>query len=285
MEYKIKIYDDMRIVVTKNFNPFINRKQWNGQSRSKNYDEFMSRKDYQSTIKRWCAKLMSFKFENEKCKFITLTLAEYMSYDDLVKVFNIFIKAVHRKFGDDVGYVRAFEFQEESNHLHIHIMLVFANEPKITKTWVKEHWKYGFIDCRNVTDSYGLCQYFTIFNPGNCQIKCYNATYFPHGAKIISTSNNLKLATKREITINESELKHLVDYHENKYYGEDGKLVRTDGHYYTKLDGKKGYCWDKIIIQSDNNFIYNNYGTVEDDIILENNKVLDYFNENKQIDD
>ena len=57
-----------------------------------------------------------------------------MSYDDLVKVFNIFIKAVHRKFGDDVGYVRAFEFQEESNHLHIHIMLVFANEPKITKT-------------------------------------------------------------------------------------------------------------------------------------------------------
>lgn len=274
MEYKIKIYDDKRIVVTKNYNPFANRQQWIGQGRSKNYDQFMPRKDYQSTIKRWCAKLMGFKFENEKCKFVTLTLANEMSYEELVEAFRIFIKAVHRNFGDDVGYVRAFEFQDDSNFLHIHTMLVFADKPTITKNWVRKHWEYGFIDCKNVTDSYGLCQYFTIFKPGNCQVKCFNATYFPQGAKIISTSNNLKLATKRETTITEAELKHLVDYHENKYYGGDGALVRTDGHYYPKQDGTKGYCWDKIIIQSDENFIYNNYGTAEDDAILHNNKIL-----------
>jgi len=73
-KYTLKIIDDERYIISRQFNTIKNTMPFIGQKRSKNYNEVMSRKEYARTIKRWCNELWEYKIDSNKCRFITLTL-------------------------------------------------------------------------------------------------------------------------------------------------------------------------------------------------------------------
>lgn len=276
-KYQVKIYDNERIIVSMHsYNPFKSRTEWNGHKRSKNYNEYMSKKDYFKTIRRWSEKIWKLNIDSNKCKFITLTLKEDMSWEVLLNKFTSFMYSIRRNFGNNTQYIRAVELQENSKRFHIHLVLVFEdNPPNISIKWIEDHWPYGYIHRENVNDVYGLMQYLTLFDTNALQSKSQGATHFPKNAKILSTSIKPSTA-ERIIEINESEYKYLRSYYDRLYYAEDGKYIKEDGHIYND-NGETKYCLDKVYIQASKEFVYNNYGTKEDDILFANNEELKKF--------
>lgn len=282
--FSAKIINDERLIINMHsYNPFKNRAVWNGNKRSKHYNQFMSKKEYFKNMRKWCARLWQYQIDSSKCKFITLTLKENLDWDTLITKFQIFIKAVRRNFGASIEFIRGIEVQEYSHHFHIHLILIFEDTPPImTKEWIEKHWKYGSIyidEETNVYDIYGLMEYLTLFKIGSIQDKCSGSTYFPKGAKIIATSLT-KTADIREIEISEDHYKMIRDYYDKEFYAYDGKQIREDGHLYV-VDGKTHYCLDKVYIQCSKEYIINNFGTKEDDIIIANNEELKKFAEIK----
>lgn len=77
-KYKLKIIDDERYIISRQYNEIKNKVPFMGQKRSKNYNEVMSRKEYARTVKRWCDELWEYRIDSDKCRFITLTLEKNM---------------------------------------------------------------------------------------------------------------------------------------------------------------------------------------------------------------
>lgn len=93
----------------------------------------------------------------------------------------------------------------------------------------------------------------------------------------MSTVN--KYSKKREIEISEDELKGLYSYAQREYYTNDGKHIREDGHLY--YDGKDTkFCLDTLYIRTTKDFVYNNFGTEEDQRIIDERAKIKKSNNN-----
>ncbi len=121
----------------------------------------------------------------------------------------------------------------------------------------------------NVYDIQGLLQYLTLYDINAKQKNCSGSTYFPHGAKILS-SNYKEMSKCRELEISEDLKDYLLDYAYKEYYTNNGPLVKEDWHsYLDKSEDKLKICIDKYYIRVSEDFVLNVFGTEEDDKILE----------------
>lgn len=263
--YKAKIYGNRMIVSMHPFNPFKNKTTYSGKRQSKNYVGYMKKKDYEKTLKRQFMELAQLDIASDKCNFITLTFGHSIAWEDLLKAFRQFMKAVSRHFCK-VEYIRGVEIQEESTHYHIHIILIFPDTPPpISNDWLAKYWGYGLSHIENnVYDVDGLIDYITLFKIGSCQKDCFNATYFPKGARIITTSYNIPKKKAFEVELSEEEYLHLVQIHANDYYNNKGKPIREYGHYYPNNNGEAAYCEDWTCVRLLDGFAESNYGTEEE---------------------
>jgi len=110
---------------------------------------------------------------------------------------------------------------------------------------------------------YGLIEYLTLFKKGSCREECFNSTYFPQGARFLSTSYNIPKADIREKEIEEEDYNNLMSYAYSSR-----KNIREDGHYYPSLSGASAYCLDREYVRDIKEYVINNWGTKEDELLL-----------------
>jgi len=264
--YKVKIIDNERIIVsTHTTNPFEASKiKFKGNRKSLNYEN-MTIANYHKALKRYTEKLYCCSIDCNKCKFITLTLNNEMSWNEFIDKIGTFMETLKRYFGRDIDYIKAIEFQR-CLKLHAHLIIIFPNEmPKNLTKWVNNHWEYGSFRVEKVYSIYNLIDYLTK-KKGKKYIKDIKKgiTLFPANAKIITTT--LKPSKNiRTIEISQEELEFARQYH----WTPDNKNIREDKHWYN-VNGETYSCTDKIYIKSSKEFVENNYGTAKDDEILKN---------------
>lgn len=262
---EVKIIDDKRIIIkNNNYNPFSTRKEWLGV-KNKKQNKYMSIENYKKTIRRWRDKIYEFSIENEKCVELTLKFNKPIQWEQVIRKFNIFLKNIRKMFNQKIDYIRAIEVHKISKIFHIHLILIFNKyRPELSAESLQQIWKFGdiFID-ENVFDIYGFVEYLTLFKNGCYQNDVF--TYFPDNAKIISS--NLKPSKNiRIITISDEH----CDFVNNYYKTNSSKDIHCTGHcFYDAEKNKKCYVADKYYIKSSKEFVYSNFGTKEDDEIIE----------------
>lgn len=262
---EVKIIDDKRIIIkNNNYNPFSARREWLGV-KNKKQNKYMSIENYKKTIRRWRDKIYEFSIENEKCVELTLKFNQSVQWEQVIRKFNFFLKNIRNMFNQKIDYIRAVEVHKISKNFHIHLILIFNKfKPKINIEKIKNIWRYGdmFID-ENIFNIYGFVEYLTLFKNGCYQNNTY--TYFPNNAKIISS--NLKPTENiREITISDEHF----DFIKNHYENNNENNIRGTGHYFFNAEQNKNcFVVDKYFIKSSKEFVYSNFGTKEDDEIIE----------------
>lgn len=259
---QIKIIDDERIIIKNNYhNPFKSRQVWNGKHKSNN--DLMTIKNYKKTIRRWQDKIYELNIDYSKCVFITLKFDDIITWDNIIIKFNCFLRDIRRKFKQVLQYLRAIEVHKYTKMFHIHLILMFEDKPNNVKD-IEKFWHCGdFHIVEEIYDIYGLLEYLTLFKNG-----CYKDntfTYFPNNAKIISsnfkTSQNI-----RNIEISQEHFEFIKHFYITK---ESKNKMRVSKHtYYDYLTDKKVDVIDRYYFKSTKEFIYSNFGTKEDDEII-----------------
>jgi len=110
-----------------------------------------------------------------------------------------------------------------------------------------------------VDDVYKFIEYLTIFDSNACQKKYEKVTWFPKGARLIATSNNIARAEFFDSELNEEQLQLLNEM----YYEKHGRVAREDGHCYPSEEGGFEYCADWQYMRNVEEFIFNVVGTKE----------------------
>ena len=264
---EIEIIDDERIIIKNNSNnPFKNRKEWLGGTKNKSENKYMSKLNYKKTIRRWQKKVYELSIDYKKCLALTLKFDNKIEWDDLIRKFNVFIRDLRKDLNEKVDYIRAVEVHKISKNFHIHLILVFEDyKPKLEIENLKKIWEYGkiFVE-ENIYNIYGFLEYLTLFKQGS--YKDFKDSNFPNKAKIISTT--LKTSKNiRNITITDEHFDFINNYYQSK---DNGNMIRKTGHYFFDPETNKNcFAVDKYYLQSSKDFIYNNFGTKEDDEILQ----------------
>lgn len=199
-------------------------------------NEPMTKAAFRKTLNRYFERLYELDLEDEKCRFVTLTISKtkYNSYDKICGRFKHFIYWVREKVKDSyVGVVRFIEIQEKG-FFHIHCILVFDSED-IKLTWrdLYQMWGWGFVKVKPVNERFGLIDYLTnqkhSVSQGNGDI----FTRYPKGARIIYISPNLPKARNEHVSISSDDytalLKNAQCVHAkvHKYIERGTKKVRT----------------------------------------------------------
>lgn len=249
--YKLKIYDDNRIMVQyNNINTFNNAHYFNPIRRSLNdYYPYMSTKDYVRTIRRKRKELFELNIDKNHCIFLSLTTEKSWAFDRVIDMLKIFIRAIRRTFSD-IQYIRAIESYTRGVHFHIHLLIIFNNNiPKaFNSSWVNKHWEYGITDFQKVFDPYGFIDYITLYKDENINHSRKRFTKFPKNAKIISSSRNIPKSQFEERIVDEEELEKIFNHYNNKNIESNNRelFVFKDGHYYVDdKNGPNNYCLDK----------------------------------------
>ncbi len=185
-----------------------------------------------------------------------------MTWKEIIEKFKIFMNSIKRKY-NIVGYIRAIEIQKRSKRFHVHLILVFGDVvPRITREDIQRLWKYGNIDIgRNVYDVYGLIEYLTLNKSLMRQEDDNSLSYYPKGAKIIATSLKEK-AEYREIIISDEEIENVL-----QFCRDNDKHIRYESHEYFDGESQRRKL-DGIFIMPGEDYIVNNFGTKEDDMIM-----------------
>ncbi len=174
------------------------------------------------------------------------------------------MNALRRKYDKNLNYIRAIEIQKESCFFHIHIVLVFDKPPQIKRKDIRNLWKYGNVDIvYKVENVYGIAEYLTLNSKPIAQIEDASLSYYQKGAKILSTTIKTP-AEKREISLDVEEIKKLIAFCEQNHIH-----IRYDKHFYFENNIKKEVL-DGILLMPGKDYIINNFGTKEDDLLLEN---------------
>ena len=266
--YKIRIYNDNRLTITiHDFNPF----QKTGPLPSINHtptpraiNRYMRTKDYVGLLKRTNKKLWYRSFDQERCSFITLTLSKDLDYIQLNNEFHRFLVYVKRKFGK-FEYLKAIELQGETNRFHIHVIFQFQSKPaQINKMIIEKLWGLGVCNYEPTFDIRGNIQYVTILKDQNIQKENPTFTYFPMGAKVISTSQHfgtqIESGSYVEDYITADHLKFILEYHFKKFRDGGGKFVRVDEHkFYNYQKCEMDSCMDRVFIRTSEEFICSNF--------------------------
>lgn len=233
-------------------------------------NEYMSTKDYKRLLKTAHRTLWDKDFTQGSYVFITLTLNGDLDYSRLLSEFHRFVVYVKRKFGK-FEYVRAIELQEKTLRYHIHAVLQFTSYPNyINKGVVENLWGLGICDFQLVDDIWAVLQYITKCKYHHQRKDNPHFTYFPRGAKVVSTSQHfggvLDSDSYKEFTITADHLKFILDYHFNEFFEHDGKFVRVDGHRYFNIHKcEVDYCKDMVYIRATKEFIENNFDFLNDE--------------------
>lgn len=219
---------------------------------------YMSSRDYSLTIKRIHRKLFSKQLSMDNLYFFTLTLKEKISLKQLNVAFHNFIVYVKRYFGK-VEYLRAFEFHNKGDRLHVHVLLSFKDNPaNLTKDFIEKYlWKLGNVHFEKSWNITGAIQYLTTYKKNNIQ-KNQNKgyTYFPKGTKIFSMSKNFILSDKeyKEIEIDKETYYFILS--KKAEINKSGGFVREDKHfYYDERTQTTRECMDRVFIRSNNDVI------------------------------
>ena len=233
---------------------------------------YMSTKDYKRLLKCAHKNLWNKDFTQGSYVFITLTLDRDLNYQQLLKEFHRFLVYIKRKFGK-FEYARAIELQEKTLRYHIHVVLQFNQYlHELNKRIIEKLWGLGICDFQPVDDIWAPLQYITKFKPHHQRKDNYYFTYFPRGAKVISTSQHFggvyDSVSYKEDYISADHFKFILNYHFNEFFENDGKFVRVDSHrYFNTFKCEYDSCMDRVYIRTTKEFIENNF-----DFLNEENK-------------
>lgn len=273
--YKVKIFKDNRLTITlHSFYPNKTNKPLPtsrpDKINLKPINDYMSTKEYKRLLKSDYKRLWDRDFSQGYYFFITLTLKNDLTYNKFIKELHRFWVYVKRKFGK-FEYVRAIELQEKTLRLHVHYVLQFQDKPTyINKEVITNLWGLGICDFQPVDDIWAPLQYITHFKPHHIQKDNPYFSYFPKGAKVISTSLHFGSVCSsdfyREELISADHLKFILDYHFNEFKKGVGKFVRVDEHrYYDIVKCESACCMDKVYIRTSKEFIENNFDFLNDE--------------------
>ena len=206
---------------------------------------FMTKRQDARSLKRWRKKLFKIKLDYDKFIFMTLGTQEEMTWNEVLKKFNLFLSNLRYKYGD-VKIVRKIEcYNNGFNRYHIHVILIFNDvRPSLSKDWLKEHWKYGKVHFEYgwKNKQYGVLEYITNVKECNFNPNDKMLTKYPENAKVISVSPDL-IKEKAYYSIDWTKEQY------NSFINEVKKCqgqIFYDGHYY----GKDKYCLDRVFIHN-----------------------------------
>ena len=256
-KYQVIITNNRITINLHPFNPNRNKSfGTNNNISSVRLNEYMSCKDCNKLLKRYQKKLFQMEIDSENTFFITLTLKNVLEYNSLLNEFHRFYVGLNRKFGK-FEYLRVIQFQN-CNKYHIHIIIKFYVFPNnLNKNVLEKMWKNGIVHLEPVDNVYNLIQYVTRFNKNCVQETNPHLTCFLKNSKIISYSKKFTIETEQTITyINNQQLKFILETYFNKFKNGIGEYVRIDNHkFYNPKTYQYETCYDRIFIQSDNDFI------------------------------
>ena len=265
-------YPDGRISISMHpFKPSTKEKKKNEKTPDKDSSSYMTIANYERQLKTAYKKLWNREYNLSRCYFITLTIKDFLNETKLQYHFRRFLESVEYRYGN-VEYMRVFEYQEETNLLHIHAILDFTfcskeDEPLLTfntKT-VEGLWKLGICKVETMNNIYSVIQYLTKFKCANIPLNDVIDplthrkkrvldrfhTKFKKGTKLVSISRNfgksISIEQCEKISISKKQAYALI----NLYLNNENQFVRIDGHYYDYPDNKNPlYCMDNVYLHS-----------------------------------
>lgn len=216
----------------------------------------MTRRNLDLTLNKKCEELYKCDINVNKCKFITLTYKDDVSFEKVNDDFANFIKVFRREFGNNIDYIRTIEIQKKSKRFHIHCIFVFENNlPVVGRQWLVKHWKHG-ISYQNkiIKDIYGVIDYITI-DKNTIEDRNSPFTRYPKNARVIVSTlkpNNEEILEK---FITEDQLKDLL-YYSTKI---NKRIPKCQKHFYKNENNQIVECLDKHFIRLSKEFIEDNF--------------------------
>lgn len=202
-----------------------------------NRKEPMTKEALKRTLNRYFEKLFELDLEDEKCRFVTLTICneKHNSYNKICERFKHFIGEVRAKTKKHyIGTARFIELQE-NGFFHIHCILVFDSKNiDLTCKDLHKMWGWGLVDVKTVKNRFGLFDYLTNLKHNATNGNDNKFTRYPKGARVIYISPQLSKSKSKNISLSPEEISQLQEVTEfeehtkiHQYYDPTTKKVRT----------------------------------------------------------
>ena len=260
--FRLKSHPDGRLTLVPYYPPPPKIRLGRGGGRPPKKDGLMTFGEYRQTLRRWLREDLDNRvIDPNLSRWVCLTLASDLGWEDFVKNLNRFMTAVSRAF-PDTEYLRAIEMNPEPWKFHAHIIFCFPAEiPKsFTRDWVTKNWKCGRCSVDPVRRDYqGLFVYVTLEykNKKDGKVpKDEDLTRFPKGARVITKSRNFgKVVVPTEELITRAEALAIISESQKKG---SGYRVHENKHYFVdQTTGQIGSCLDRVYIRESENKIKN----------------------------
>lgn len=209
-----------------------------------NRNEPMTKMALKRTLNRYFEKLFELDLENEKCRFLTLTISKekYNNYKKICERFKYFIGEVREQTKKYyLGMIRFIELQQ-NGFFHIHCILVFNSKNfNFTSKELQKIWGWGLVDIKTIKDRFGLFDYLTNLKHSATFGTSNEFTRYPKGARIIYISPQLSRSKFENISLSSDKFARLPNMAKFEEY--------TKVHqYFDPITQKVRTCIDRKIL-------------------------------------
>lgn len=209
----------------------------------------------------------------EKDKFITLTFADYLDRDEVIKRFKLFNKRLRYKINTDYQYIAVIERGTQgTKRLHLHTL--FFGLPYIPADELADLWTYGTIDIKAIDDYNEIANYVLKY----IEKTLTEDDYIPKGKRFYITSTGLKKPSIEYL--DEGGLQQLLAQHEDKQCVYDMSFISQQNlerikYYKFRRPHEKDKIWNLESMTPEQLEEYNDYMQEQEEI----KKYLEEFGE------